>query len=171
MKSAIYTRRIKNSREIVGVSTVTFGNKNEPTPMLMTMPCRHRCGCEWLVYRSVPDVAFNADPEYGAQIYTSVLGGWVVVGGTSVSTAFFTGVVAMVNSARKDQNLRLLTSVTDQGVTLQDSLYKLMSTNGGPTKFTVLNDVVDGTAGDGLLSGQLTRQGSKGSDSRSSSAR
>ncbi len=32
MKSAIYTRRIKNSREIVGVSTVTFGSKNEPTP-------------------------------------------------------------------------------------------------------------------------------------------
>ena len=32
MKSATYTRRIKNSREIVGVSTVTFGSKNEPTP-------------------------------------------------------------------------------------------------------------------------------------------
>ncbi len=31
MKSATYTRRIKNSREIVGVSTVTFGSKNEPT--------------------------------------------------------------------------------------------------------------------------------------------
>jgi hypothetical protein len=34
MKSATYTRRIKNSREIVGVSTVTFGSKNEPTPMM-----------------------------------------------------------------------------------------------------------------------------------------
>ncbi len=33
MKSAIYTRRIKNSREIVGVATVTFGSKNEPTPL------------------------------------------------------------------------------------------------------------------------------------------
>ena len=32
MKSATYTRRIKKSREIVGVSTVTFGSKNEPTP-------------------------------------------------------------------------------------------------------------------------------------------
>jgi hypothetical protein len=32
MKSATYTRRIKNSREIVGVSTVTFGSNNEPTP-------------------------------------------------------------------------------------------------------------------------------------------
>lgn len=100
-------------------------------------------------YRSVPDVAFNADPEYGAQIYASVLGGWVVVGGTSVSTAFFTGVVAAVDSARKSQNLPLLTSVIGQGVSLQDSLYKLMSTNGGPTNSTVLNDVVEGIAGEG----------------------
>jgi hypothetical protein len=32
MKSVTYPRRIENSREIVGVSTVTFGSKNEPTP-------------------------------------------------------------------------------------------------------------------------------------------
>jgi hypothetical protein len=72
-----------------------------------------------------------------------------VVGGTSVSTAFFTGVVAAVNSARKSQNLPLLTSVIGQGVLLQDSLYKLMSTNGGPTNSTVLNDIVAGIAGAG----------------------
>lgn len=103
-------------------------------------------------YRSVPDVAFDADPQYGAQIYASVLGGWVVVGGTSVSTAFFTGVVAIVDSARRSQNLPLLTSVTGQGTSLQDSLYKLMSTNGGPTNSTVLNDVVVGVAGGGSYS-------------------
>ena len=32
IKSATYARRVKNSREIVGVSTVTFGSKNEATP-------------------------------------------------------------------------------------------------------------------------------------------
>ena len=32
MKSAAYARRVEKSREIVGVSTVTFGSKNEPTP-------------------------------------------------------------------------------------------------------------------------------------------
>ena len=46
----------------------------------------------------------------------------------------------------------LLTSVTSQGVSLQDSLYNLMSTNGGPTNSTVLNDVVNGTAGEGSYS-------------------
>lgn len=103
-------------------------------------------------YRSVPDVAFSADPEYGAQIYVSVLGGWVVVGGTSVSTAFFTGVVANVTTVRKSEGKSLLTSIPGKGVLLQDSLYKLMSTNGGPTNSTVLNDIVDGIAGEGSYS-------------------
>lgn len=99
-------------------------------------------------YRSVPDVAFHADPEYGAQIYSSVNGGYLVVGGTSLSTAFFTGVVAIANTSRKDQNKPSLTSIPGKGVLLQDSLYRLMSTNGGPTNSTVLNDIVDGYAGE-----------------------
>jgi hypothetical protein len=33
MKSVTYPRHIENSREIVSVSTVTFGSKNEPTPI------------------------------------------------------------------------------------------------------------------------------------------
>lgn len=100
-------------------------------------------------YRSVPDVAFHADPENGAQIYSSVNGGYLVVGGTSVSTAFFAGVVAIANASRIAQNKPSLTSIPGEGVLLQDSLYRLMSTNGGPTNSTVLNDVVDGSAGEG----------------------
>lgn len=97
-------------------------------------------------YRSVPDVAFHADPENGAQVYSSVNGGYLVVGGTSVSTAFFAGVVAIANASRKAKNKPSLTSIPGKGVLLQDSLYKLLSTNGGPT---ILNDVVDGSAGEG----------------------
>lgn len=97
-------------------------------------------------YRSVPDVAFHAN---GAQIYSSVIGGYIVVKGTSVSTAFFTGVVATAIASRKAQNKPLLTSIPGKGVLLQDSLYRLMSTNGGPTNSTVLNDVVEGYAGEG----------------------
>ncbi|MFZ4480980.1 MAG: S8 family serine peptidase, partial [Rhodoferax sp.] len=98
-------------------------------------------------YRSVPDVAFNADYKNGALIYSSVIGGYVVVGGTSVAMAFFTGVVAIADASRKAKNKPLLTSIPGQGVLLQDSLYRLMSTNGGPTNSTVLNDVVGGHAG------------------------
>ena len=100
-------------------------------------------------YRSIPDVAFHADVMNGALVYSSVNGGYLMVGGTSVSTAFFTGVVAIANASRTAKNKPLLTSISGQGVLLQDSLYRLMSTYGGPTNSTVLNDVVDGSAGYG----------------------
>lgn len=100
-------------------------------------------------YRSVPDVAFNADPRYGAQIYTSILGGWSVVGGTSVSTGFFAGVVALVNASRKFNEKQLVTSNSTVSFSLQRSLYRLTYANGGPTNSTVLKDVVDGYAGYG----------------------
>lgn len=97
-------------------------------------------------YRSIPDVAFHADNN-GALIYSSVIGGYVVVGGTSVATAFFTGVVAIADASRRAKNKPLLTSIPGQGVLLQDGLYRLLSTNGEPTNSTVLNDVVGGYAG------------------------
>ncbi|MEH6563999.1 MAG: hypothetical protein V7756_01550 [Halopseudomonas sp.] len=100
-------------------------------------------------YRSAPDVAFNADPAYGARIYVSVLGGWYVIGGTAVSSSFFTGVVAIANQLRKSQNKPMLSSVHTSSGSLQSGLYGLMSSNGGPTNSTVLNDVVDGYAGEG----------------------
>ena len=100
-------------------------------------------------YRSVPDVAFNADPIYGAQVYVSSIGGWFVVGGNAVSTAFFTGVVAIADHFRKTAKKPMLTTSHTASKPLQRSLYGLMSTNGGPTNSTVLNDVVDGYAGEG----------------------
>jgi len=104
-------------------------------------------------FRSIPDVAFHADPTSGARIYSSINGGWLVVGGTSVSTAFFTGVVALADTARRSQSKPLLSSTGASGTTLQDSLYKLMSTHGGPTSSTILHDVVTGSAGDGGYAG------------------
>ena len=100
-------------------------------------------------YRSVPDVAFNADPRYGAQVYVSSLGGWFVISGNAVSTAFFTGVVAIADHFRKTAKKPMLTTSHTASKPIQKSLYGLMSTNGGPTNSTVLNDVVDGYAGEG----------------------
>lgn len=100
-------------------------------------------------HRSIPDVAFHANPNSGASIYSSINGGWLVVGGTSVSTAFFAGVVALASTSRRFQNKPMLSSVPGKGLLLQNSLYQLMSTNGGPTNSTILNDVVDGVAGEG----------------------
>jgi len=99
--------------------------------------------------RSVPDVVFNADPASGAEIYVSILGGYIKVGGNSVSTSFFTGVVAIANQFRKSLNKPMLSSISTSSRPLQSSLYELMSSNGGPTNSTVLNDVVDGYVSNG----------------------
>jgi len=94
--------------------------------------------------RAVPDVAFEADPAYGAQIYCSVVGGWLKVGGTSISAPFFAGIVSLANGARKLNAKPPLTSVAGRGAQLQPMLYELLSTNGGPERSTILHDIVSG---------------------------
>jgi len=96
-------------------------------------------------FRSLPDVAFNADPFFGMQVYSSIYGGWVVVGGTSIAAPFFAGVVSMANASRKRLQKPLFTSVANSPLSLQKSLYALLPTSGGPT---ILHDVVQGSSGD-----------------------
>lgn len=100
-------------------------------------------------FRSVPDVVFNADPKYGAQVYVSIAGGWLVVGGNAVPTAFFTGAVAIANQLRKSVNKPMLSSIQKSPTPIQKGLYALMPTSGGPSNSAVFNDVVDGYAGEG----------------------
>jgi subtilase family serine protease len=50
--------------------------------------------------RAVPDVAFNADPNSGQLVYSKAAGGWVVAGGTSISTPQWAGLVAITNAVR-----------------------------------------------------------------------
>jgi subtilase family serine protease len=98
-------------------------------------------------FRSVPDLVFNADSSYGARVYSSVLGGWFVLSGTSVSSSFFAGAVAIANQARKNVNKPMLSSSHTSSNSIHKSLYQLVSTKPGPNASGVLNDVVDGHAG------------------------
>ena len=98
-------------------------------------------------FRSIPDLVFNANPSYGASVYSSILGGWYVVGGTSVSSSFFAGAVAIANQARRNANKPMLSSAHTSPNSIHKSLYQLVSTNPGPNASAVLNDVVDGDAG------------------------
>lgn len=75
-----------------GVSTVEAwpdSQKNLPIPQANNM-------------RGVPDVAYNADPETGFSVYSSVPGdggvGWSVVGGTSAGAPQWAAIVAVANS-------------------------------------------------------------------------
>lgn len=50
--------------------------------------------------RSIPDVAMVADPATGVLMYDSQIGGWIIVGGTSVAAPMWAGVLADTNSGR-----------------------------------------------------------------------
>jgi subtilase family serine protease len=51
--------------------------------------------------RTVPDVAYNADPNYsGVSVYDSNNGGWLSMGGTSAGTPQWAGLVALANQGR-----------------------------------------------------------------------
>jgi len=54
-------------------------------------------------YRSIPDVAYNADPKSGFSIYKSQTGnskdGWYVVGGTSAGSPQWAAIQALGHSA------------------------------------------------------------------------
>lgn len=50
--------------------------------------------------RGIPDVAMVADPSTGVAMYDSQIGGWIVVGGTSVASPLWAGVLADANSGR-----------------------------------------------------------------------
>lgn len=61
------------------------------------------------VYRGVPDLSFDANPETGVWIYDSNEYGWNVVGGTSVASPALAGIVNAAGKFYTSTNLELTT--------------------------------------------------------------
>ena len=52
-------------------------------------------------HRTVPDVAMDADPNTGVYVLDSFSGGWFQVGGTSLASPMFAGLVAIADQGRR----------------------------------------------------------------------
>jgi len=52
--------------------------------------------------RTIPDVAYNADPNTGVWVYDSLAGGWETVGGTSAGAPQWAGLIALADQAREE---------------------------------------------------------------------
>ncbi len=89
-------------------------------------------------YRNVPDVAAVADPETGVAVYSKMNGGWVRIGGTSVSSPIWAGFYSILNAGKKGAGLGPVGF-------LNPALYSF--SKGGNVPFFDENDVVDGTNG------------------------
>jgi len=91
--------------------------------------------------RNVPDVAAVGDPLTGVGIYVKAAGGWIQVGGTSVSAPIWGGYISVVNSG-----LQFLTGVTTPEVGFFNSLlYFTVPSNAFPAG--LLYPVLDGSNG------------------------
>jgi subtilase family serine protease len=70
----------------------------------------YQLGAQTTGQRSVPDVAFDADPNTGAQIYytpppvgpgqPNAIGSWYTIGGTSLGAPSWAGIIAIVDQGR-----------------------------------------------------------------------
>ncbi len=55
--------------------------------------------------RNVPDLAADAAPVTGASVYSGINGGWLEIGGTSLSSPLWAGAYSVLNAARKATGL------------------------------------------------------------------
>ena len=93
------------------------------------------------IRRNVPDVAAVASTATGVAVYSSFYGGWVEVGGTSVSAPVWAGYCSILDAASR--------SLGRGGIgSFNPLLYSMAESQ--PTLF---NDILDGTNGDPNLYG------------------
>ncbi|GAC1402922.1 MAG: hypothetical protein NVSMB49_19670 [Ktedonobacteraceae bacterium] len=94
-------------------------------------------------YREVPDVAINADPQTGYDVYCSVGGcaggnGWHVIGGTSAAAPVWAAMIALANEASIKANGYLMGF-------LNPSLYSINHGSPGTSYATAFHDIVPQT--------------------------
>lgn len=87
--------------------------------------------------RGIPDLALDADPASGVQVYISRQGGWSIFGGTSLSCQLFAAILADVNGYRTSTYYH--TAITPLN-SLLPQLYSLASSSYA----TYFNDITSG---------------------------
>jgi subtilase family serine protease len=85
--------------------------------------------------RTVPDVAYDANPNTGVPIYDSIpyqgLSGWVQIGGTSMSAPQWGALIAIANSARVARGKGTLNHVLTNLYTLSADLHDIARGSNG----------------------------------------
>jgi subtilase family serine protease len=97
--------------------------------------------------RNVPDVAAVGDPLTGVGIYLKAAGGWIQIGGTSVSAPIWGGYISVLNSG-----LQFLTGVTTPEVGFFNPLL-YFTVGGDEFPAGLLYPVLDGSNGNFALYG------------------
>ncbi|MEJ0049078.1 MAG: protease pro-enzyme activation domain-containing protein [Rhodospirillales bacterium] len=97
-----------------------------------------------ITMRNVPDVAAVANPLTGVSVYSALGGGWIVKGGTSVSSPVWAGYFSLLNAASEGLGYGTLGYANP-------AIYGVATFHG--LLYTAFNDVLDGNNGDLLGTG------------------
>jgi kumamolisin len=89
-------------------------------------------------FRNVPDIAAVANPATGVAVYSRLNGGWVIVGGTSVSAPLWAGFYSLANAASE--------AMGQGSLGFPNTIIYALS-NGGQTNYPDFHDVDDGSNG------------------------
>ncbi|MGZ2361284.1 hypothetical protein LRE75_32190 [Streptomyces sp. 372A] len=84
-------------------------------------------GVQPSAYRATPDVSFVADPQTGVAVYTSATGKgtWMQVGGTSLSSPVWAGIIAATDQLRATAGKQPLAVAGPAGDTAHAAVYGL----------------------------------------------
>ena len=105
-------------------------------------------------WRSTPDVALDADPTTGVPIYSQ--GSWITLGGTSLGTAAWAGIIAIVDQGRalanegtlgSTQTLTALYSLPSSAFHTVGGAYNTQTGLGCPNGAALVNDLVSSNGG------------------------
>ena len=94
--------------------------------------------------RAIPDLSLIGDPN--TSVYTVYNGNWYGIGGTSVSTPIFAGILSLANQSRFNLGKSALTTVNNStGINqIQTYLYKIIYPNSA-SYTSMFYDIISGT--------------------------
>lgn len=76
--------------------------------------------------RAVPDISLDANPSTGVPVFDSTIaGGWITVGGTSLSCPMFAGMVSLANELRAVSGTGIASLIRPIGQNLNGQLYNI----------------------------------------------
>lgn len=78
---------------------------------------------------NIPHLSLIGNPSYGFVVLCSLLGGYLIIGGTSAGCPLFAGIVAIANQIRRNSNKGFLTSISTSPLCIQRYLYQTIYTN------------------------------------------
>ncbi len=92
-------------------------------------------------HRNVPDVAAVGNPLTGVAVYSQLNGGWVTIGGTSVSSPIWAGFYSLVNAASEGVGLGTVGFANPQLYAANEPITPVIF-------YGAFHDIVDGSNGE-----------------------